>query len=216
MLKYTVAAFNKTVKDIKNISVCFNLITMFCYIAYLAYTLIFGIGNMYANIALSVLTLLYLAYYIAKLSKMVNNDNEDKIRHTYKFLKLSVNAMTLGIAIYGIFNEAVFDDSAWITVLLCVLWVLQFLLEIITIVLEDRIRLFQTALTHDLNGIVSFINVFKIDDIQLPKEDEQQRKKLDVLVEIANEEKKKRVAKKVQDTVNNVKEKVTSVFVKNK
>ena len=214
MFAYTIAAFNKTVKDIKRVALAFNLFTIVCYIAYLVYALIADIGNTYANAALCALSVSYFIYYLFSVAKIVSSDDISKVKRTYKFLKLTVNAITLSIAVYGVFLNYDENKSAWITFLLCAIWVLQLVLEIASIILEDRLNFFKTALTHDLTGIVKFINVFKSDDIELPKEDEDQLSKLSALVVLEKKAKKQRIATKRQAKIQSFKDKVGAVFVK--
>lgn len=158
MLDYTKAALKKTVEDVKRVVFIYTIISLLLYTAYLVYASIVGIGNLYANVVLAVISLSYLVFYIVSEKKKLKKSSSKKIKRIYKWSKITVSAFTLGISIYGAFSNAASDVTIIITVFLFLGWVLQVLLEIISIIIENRIAFFTAALTKDFSPIMNVYN----------------------------------------------------------
>jgi len=162
MLDYTVVAAEKTVSDIKRLSLIFTISTQLLYIGYLVYALIAKLGFTWINITLLSLCSAYFVFFLA-----VNKRQEKKIkeakrsaRHAYKFLKISVSSFNLIVLLYSIyaFPEEVKPISVVLASLMTVVWVLQLVIELLAIFAERRMKLFVTALKADFEVVTKPIS----------------------------------------------------------
>ena len=210
MFNYTRTAFNKIVNDIKKLMLIINASIIVGSIAYLSHSLIVGTGNVYANTALCTLTVMYLVFFILKTKKLVKKGEFSTFKHVYKAMKLSVNALILVIAVYGIITGVESGASAIKTYVLLAFWIVQVILELLTIAIEKIIKMFTAALKKDASAVIKLLNVFRKNDIELPEEDDEYIMELDKLIEKDNQAKSSEKRGKVQIA----KEKIASVFVK--
>ena len=81
-----------------------------------------------------------------------------RIKRLYKWAKILISALTLGIAIYGCANNPKDFKGIAITVILFICWALQLILELLTISIEARLLLFQAALTKDFSPVIKIYN----------------------------------------------------------
>lgn len=203
MLDYTKAALKKTVDDIKKILFIYTVASLILYIGYLIFASIFGIGFMPVNIALAIISAAYLTFYITVTLRQVKGVLSKRIKRLYKWAKILISALTLGIAIYGCVNNPKDIKGFLVTVILFICWALQLILELLTISIEARLLLFQAALTKDFSPVIKIYNkITKTEDSQ-----EDHTKQLNILNKLlpgkeknngaksadANEEKPKRM-----------------------
>jgi len=162
MLKYTRAVVNDALHDLKAILFFFSLVTQIIYIIYLAYAVFAKIGIIYINIALLVISVAYLIFFL------VFNQRKDKkskrkemlVRHTKIIIKLIINAVSLGIAIYGLYcaTKEVNAISLMLTILMLIFWCLQVVLEVIVLFFERKKSLIMYGLQKDFEPINNAIN----------------------------------------------------------
>lgn len=158
MLNYTKAVIHDTIKDLKRFFFILSLIMQVAYIVYLTYALISKIGNIYVNISLLVLTFAYLVFFIIMYGK--KSKAKRYVRRAYKWSKLTINAFTLGVAVYGIYLT--FNNANPLTIVLTavmvILWILQVLLEIVIYYFENRKDLLISSLELDFEFITKPAN----------------------------------------------------------
>ena len=160
MLDYTRAALNKTVKDLKAVSFVFTIVLQSCYLLYLVFVSIVGRGIRGINIALSVITLAYLIFYILTAKKVTKGAKTAKKRTKlmYKSIKLTINAFTLVVALYSVFitNEVLTSVSLagiLVTVFMVIGWLIQLSLMVISIYAEKKIVFILDGFHTDLEKI---------------------------------------------------------------
>ena len=209
MFNYTTAALKKIANDIKRLMLIINVSIILGSIAYLAHSIIAGVGNVYVNTALCSLTALYFVFFILKAKKIVKKNEFKKFKHVYRMIKLTVNALVLIIAVYGIIAGLESDASGVKTYLLLAVWIVQLILELLTIAIEKSVKMIKAAFKRDISSVVKLINVFRRDDIDLPEDDDPYIRKLNPLVVEDRKEKATKKQTKIQD----FKDKIESIFV---
>lgn len=219
MFEYTAIAAKKTIGDIKKLLLIINFLTICGGIAYLVYSLSTGGGNVYANHVLLLTSALYLVFFILNAKKIIDKNEFSASKWLYKIIKITVNALVLLTAVYGVIAGSASNSSVIKTYWLLALWALQLILELLAYAVECRLEMFYAALSHDAGWLVNFIDKNSI----LPPKDNKYIKELEPLVEAARTEKaemqaviKQQKHSKRQEKIQSFKEKVTSVFVKNK
>ena len=162
MLDYTVVATQKTVSDLKRISLIFTISTQVLYIGYLIYALVLKLGFTWLNITLLSVSSLYFVFFLivnGKSGKRIKEARKN-LKHGYKIVKISASSFNLAVLLYSIyaFPEDVKPISVVLASLMTVVWVLQLVLELIVIFAERRTELFITALKADLETVTKPIN----------------------------------------------------------
>ena len=168
MFDYTKAAGVMILEDLKkwrnNFQIFFSLFTL----GYLAYCLIRQVGIFYINLALSVL---YVAYTVFQLVTLKRNNKKLKKRvaRTYKWARLLLKTLTLASTLYGIYvaSTAVDGISLILATLTIIIWVIQVLLEVLTVIIEPKIRLLTAGLVEDTKTIVPALNKMHIIEFKL-------------------------------------------------
>ena len=152
MFLHTQAALFKIVQDIKRVQRIFNTIPPIIFIAYFVYASIAGIGIIYVNIALAVLTAAQLAVY---LSTNIKGKSRSIATHTIKRLKLFTQIFSLGANVYGIYlaNEKATVFSIVFAAISVIAWIFQVLLEILASYAEAQFELIKEGFKADFDGI---------------------------------------------------------------
>ena len=162
MLKYTRAVVNDAIKDLKFFLYIFSIITQFFYLAYITYVLIKGSGIFYLNIALGIISLAYLIFFLTVNEKNKKTKHVAYVfRHTKTILKLCINAITLVVAVYGIYISASNVDaiSLMLVILMIVFWCVQVVLEVIVFFFEHKKNMFLAGLQKDIEPLTNAVNV---------------------------------------------------------
>ena len=212
MLKYTTAAYQRISKDLKTISIIFNVFVLIAYLGYLMYAITSGSGNLYINIFLACISLGYLIFYIIEQFAQISKNEKDAAKHLYTIFKLLANALSLLIAIYGIATNVSDKNDVIITVALGALWVIQLLVECIVLWIEDRIALFYAAICKDGAVVVKVINRFREDDIDIPDSNSPEIKRLQKAVDRNKIQAKEKKANKKKQKLSNVKSKAKQLL----
>ena len=152
MLDYTVESVNKTVSDLKRIFYIFSSSVQALCILYLVYLLAIGEGFLIANVILLPLGVSHFVFNAVcygtsgkARARLIG------IRNVLKYAKLAVRAITLIVAIYGIYvaTTHVTPTSIILTSLMAVSWVLQIILEFVCYFVESRASLIVNAMKRD-------------------------------------------------------------------
>ena len=154
MFKYTREAINKIIDDFKLLSKIFKYTSQVATIAYLTYSIIFNVGNFYANIILLILFVGYVIFDFV-VSDEGNKFIKKVVKRTVNWLKISIRAFTLLVLIYSIYTAT--TNASAITIimatLMIIVWVLQVLLELVISVVEDEKDLVLAGLKKDIDDI---------------------------------------------------------------
>lgn len=191
MLDYTKAALKKTVDDIKKILFIYTVLSLVLYIGYLIFASIFDIGVLPVNIILAIISAIYLCFYITVSVRNIKKSLSKRIKRIYKWSKISITAITLGIVIYGCVCNPNDTKGLVVTVILFLSWITQIILEFIAIAIANRVTLFQAALTKDFSPVIKIYN--KITRTEDSEED--RTKQINALSKLLPEVTKKKGAK---------------------
>ena len=157
MLDYTIVATQKTVDDIKKFSFITALFTQALYIDYLIYAIIMGVGFIWLNIPLLVISSAYFIFFLAangKSGKKIKSAKKSAA-HGYKILKITAASFNLAVLLYSIwaFPDEVKPISIVLATLMTLVLVLNVFFEMLSVFAERRLNLFITALKADLELI---------------------------------------------------------------
>ena len=162
MFKYTRTAFSIIIEDIKKYYRIFKYFSLIVATSYYIYACFANIGNLVINIVLACISSIYFL-----LNIFIFNDSHSKkikkaIKKGYRWVKLFIQLISLGISLYGIYVLSLSNEVKPISIILAtlmiILWVIQFVFEIITNILERKIDLLLTAWSYDINTIKNPVN----------------------------------------------------------
>lgn len=148
MVKYTKAAIDLTLKDLRLFYNIFKYTFMLLTAGYFAYAIATGLGNLVVNIILLSVVGVYFILDLVVTATSVRRI----IRHGYHWVRLTLTAFTLGTTIYGVYEATtnITPLSIILLTLMIVLWVVQFIFELITIMFEQKRDLILEAIDMDI------------------------------------------------------------------
>lgn len=158
MLDYTVESVNKTVNDLKRIFYVFSASVQALCILYLVYLLVIREGFLAANVILLVLSASHLVFNtVCYGADGKVRERLIGIKNVIRYAKLAVRAITLTVAIYGIYvaTTHVTPTSIVLTSLMAVSWILQIILEFVCYFVESRANLIINAMKRDAEAVIS-------------------------------------------------------------
>ena len=156
--KYTKAAIGLIIEDIKKIALILKYISLVFTTAYFIFVIVIGIGNLYVNIALASL---FIIYSIFDLITYGNRRKHRKLRKhgrkIYRYIGLVIRAVGLGATLYGLviatYNVSAFAIIA--TILSIIFWIMNIILEVIIILVERRISVLKDSISEDVETITA-------------------------------------------------------------
>ena len=167
MFKHTRAYLKLIQSELSLFSLIANLVSSFFMIGYMTYSLITDRGIMGVNIALLALAVVNLTIYLTV--KAVKSGKADSFRrvekHIYNISRIFINAVPLAAVIYSLAfaGEELSQIELVLLPLMILLWVFQTSLELVTLYLERRLRLFADAIALDYEPIRKIVNSLKGD-----------------------------------------------------
>ena len=209
MFNYTRTALNKIGSDIKKLMLIINASIILGSIAYLVHSLVSETGNVYANTALCTLTVMYFIFFVLKTRKVIKKNEFKNFKRIYRIMKLSVNALVLILAIYGIISGLGSSASIIKTYLLLALWLIQAIFEILVFVIEMIANMFVSAIGHDAFWLAKFLNK----NATRPSNNDPYIRKLEPFVESARKEATEKRASEKREKIQDFKDKIESIFV---
>ena len=175
MFVYTRATIDKIVNDLKRATTVFNFSGQLVYISYLIYAIFAPVGLIYINVPLLVASVLYFAFYLIYFKK--SGSVQNAVKHSYKWIKITAKAFTLGVTLYGIYTATthITSFSVILTTLMIIVWIVTLAIEITTLVVEYYAAMFKEALAADVGEITKPVQavgnvVKKIVGIEAPSE----------------------------------------------
>ena len=160
MLKYSLAAGNLILEDLKKWNKRLKIIFALFTLVYLVCCIIMEIGMPYINIPLLALFAIYTIFKLITYKR--NNVKAEKaITKTYKLATLALKTFTLASTLYGIYIATISINgiSIILATLSIIIWVLQVLLEILIAFAEPKIRLLIAGIMEDFKPIVNAHNL---------------------------------------------------------
>lgn len=154
MFKYTRAAIDTVVEDIKrycnilkNGSIIFTLL-------YFVYVFCTGSGNLTINIVLTALFIVYTFLDLITKNKELKSLKKF-IKKSYTWIKFITKTFTLGIIVYGVYTATthVSPFSIILVTLMIILWALQLLFEIVISIFEDKRDLLVAGWSKDIENL---------------------------------------------------------------
>ena len=205
MLEYTKAALNTTVEDLKRFFYFFSVASQSIYVIYLIYAIFAHAGNLIVNIILLAVSIAYFVFYIATHGVDTKHMRRIKgiTKHSYVGIKLFMKALTLGFTIYSIYATSthVTALSVILAALTAVGWLLQVIFELTVYFFESRAKFLLAGVEADWENITRPVqtvgNMFKkLTGAEVPPEEPSEpsraRKRLDIKVSEAKEERKRK------------------------
>ena len=208
MLDYTITAINKVIDDVKKGAFCFSVAVQSVGIIYLIYAVCVGAGILWANIALGVISLAYLIFYIVTYPK---NDKESaKAKRATagwcKWSRLAIKAFTLGEAMWGVYIaiEHFTPISALLMTISALGWICQVIIEIAIRYIEGRVEYIVEGVRTDVNNIMKPVRdttnfVRRITGREVEEVKEEPTKKHLVLDKLVEERREKREKRKEEE-----------------
>ena len=169
MFDYTRSILDKIVNDIKKTARAFMIFTQTATIAYLIYSLIAPVGKLWVNILLLALSVIYFIIYIALTSEKWDDTKAEttkkrralaKARNIFARSKLVVNFFPMVGVVYGLASASTHATpiSTILSLLPVLGWVLQFIFEILRMLIDKYKALLGYAVRKDTEGIVKAYN----------------------------------------------------------
>lgn len=190
MLDYTTAAFHKIKSDFLKVLYVFNVSTQGLYIAYLAYVLFSGKGNVWVNASLLLLSAAYYVFFLVMSGKESKGAKTTKkiVAVIYRRSKQLIKLYTLIVTVYSICitTTNATPIAVLLTAFMLVGFILQIVLEIVYSIVVSRLNLLVEGLKADVEPIVkpvksvdSFLKKMKGEEVAPVKEKSKARLWLD-------------------------------------
>lgn len=203
MFDYTIAACTKTASDVKRLLHATTVIMQLFAVGYPIYALCTERGYPIVNGILCMVSVLYLVFYLItyKCEDKEAAETKRAVRAAYRWIIHSGKLFSLGMTVYGIYFAATKATLASLTLaaLMLVFWLLQVLLEVLTSVLEDRFKLFISALHADFevlekisHGVGNFVKIVKGEEPEPNAENVPERHRRALEAEIRRNKAEKR------------------------
>lgn len=164
MFKYTKAAIDIVIEDIKRYCNIFKYSSFIFTFVYLGYSIYSKSGVLAINIIMLLALLFYVVFDFITHNKDLRQLKK-VVRRGYKVLKYSMKTFTLGVMIYGIYTAStnVSAISIILATLMIIMWVLQLFLEFIVEIFDDKKDLIIAGWSKDIDNLkkpVTTVNNF--------------------------------------------------------
>ena len=153
--QYTKEAINVIIQTAKKALFWIAFFTQCLTIIYLIYTLIASSGNALINSILLLISVFAFFYFLQTSFSEAKQKNGNAVKHILSFSKLFIKLFNLGIIIYGFYTAAstVSPISIIITVFMILFWIIQIIVEILTILIVYLKNFVLEAIDADLNSL---------------------------------------------------------------
>lgn len=144
----------------KQVSFAVALAMQLVYIGYLVYLMVNGGGIFGVNVGMCALSVGYLAFFITmefRYMGMSSATQKEKrrvakrIKKYYKWIKLGVKTVNLGIIIYSLYVESVISTafSTIITTLMIILWIIELIIALGSVAIDYVVDIILEAVEED-------------------------------------------------------------------
>ena len=160
MFDYTSSAIEVITKDAKRLLFVLTTVSSFVLAAYYIYASFREGAKLYFTIPLAAISFGY-ALFLLVTCKIRMDKGKKAVALTYRYIKLGMNAVSLGFTIYEIYL-AVYSvkaiDIIFATISL-ILFLMMSLLSVAILIIEPRAKLFAGAIMKDMeDGVLKHIN----------------------------------------------------------
>ena len=165
LLGSTRGAIHHLVKVARRVAFFAALGMQLLYIAYLVYITVKGAGIMGVNIAMIALSVGYLGYFLIMEYRLSGKRGRERragkrtsraVKQIYRWIKLTFKTLNLGIMIYGLWVSEVISTtvSTIFTTLMIIVWVVELVIALGTVVIDYIENVIIDALEDDKNAMV--------------------------------------------------------------
>lgn len=144
----------------KQTALVIALVMQLVYIGYLIYLMVKGGGILGVNIGMCVISVCYLAFFLTMeiryLRMSANLRKEERrvaknVKKCYKWIKLGVKSVNLGIIIYSLYVDSVISTafSTIVTTLMIILWIIEFTVALGSVVIDYVVDVILEAIDED-------------------------------------------------------------------
>lgn len=154
--KYTYESFKLVLRDIKIFIMMAKYMTVLFHLIYFAIAFLFALGNFIANIIFASGFVIYTIISVIFDIKKIRNRKAKKIKNrAYRYFKIIVRGVFIVISFYELF--CAFSASMTLAIITTVLsfiaWTITVILEIIRLVIENRIALIKESIEKDAENL---------------------------------------------------------------
>ncbi len=154
MLEYTKAAGKRVWRNLKAITLFFNVATQIFYIGYLLYTLRTGHGNFYVNLVLLLLSFGYFGFFSIASLYSAKRTLKRRVKLLFKWSKRLIKLVNLGIMVYALTCTTESSPvNVMMTAFLCLCWISDLSVEILSILFRAWWHLLLEGLESDWQKI---------------------------------------------------------------
>lgn len=173
MFKYTRAAIDIVIEDIRRYCNIFKYTSIILTFIYLGYAIYSKSGNFIVNVILLSTLAIYFLFDLFTRNKD-NKQLKKIVRRSYKIIKYSMKTFTIGVMVYGIYTAStnVTPISIVLTTLMIIMWAIELLFEMVVEIFEDKKDLIVAGLGKDIDNlkrpvttVSNFIKKVKGEDI---------------------------------------------------
>ncbi len=150
MLEYTKAAGKRVWRNLKAIRFLFNVITQVFYIGYLLYAIKTDRGNFYVNLVLFLLSVAYFGFFSIAILYSVRRQLKRRVKLVFQWSKRLIKLVNLGIMVYALaYTTETSAVNLIMTAFLCLCWISDLTVEILSILFRAWWRLVLDGLESD-------------------------------------------------------------------
>ncbi|MBQ3063179.1 MAG: hypothetical protein IJC99_00035 [Clostridia bacterium] len=159
MLKYSRASVGVIKQELASISFFVTLLSTLLMMTYLVYAIVVGYGILAANIALCMITAINFCTYILmhRAEKRGVKNTRNWIKHACRIAKLCINAVSIATIAYAVVTtpDEVSAGTLVLLPMMIIFWVLQAILEMVTLYVKSRIDLLLAGLQLDFDHVIT-------------------------------------------------------------
>ncbi len=162
MFDYTYVAGQRVLRNIKRISLVFNIVTQAISILILAYISITGGGVLFLNIPLLAISVAYLIFYCITAGEKKNKELKKRVKLFFKWSRRAIKLVNLGVMLYALFTNP--TPTTFDVVLVCFslgCWVIDIVFEIAVKVVKSWLLLMWEALKADAQTLIAPLTATK-------------------------------------------------------
>jgi len=163
MFSKTKESFIAMVENVKKIYRCFRYMLILFTAIYFVYALLSKTGIFAINLVLAILFVGYSIFEIITFKKRVTKETKNLVKKSYKWTKLFLKAISLGIMIYGVYTAT--TKPALLTIVIItlttLLWITQIIFEIILSILQKQTNRMVSSIKDDIHNVKENFNKSK-------------------------------------------------------
>ena len=162
MFKNTIATLNDAKRKIKLGAKIFSISVQIIYLAYLAFCMLSGLGNIFVNVALAITATAYLIFDISTRdhTDKITKKTRKKVSTVYRRLKLLYGLFPLLASVYAMYSASAADVEPLAiitTTIMIILWVVRAIIELAVYLISKQIDALKAAFLADVENVKATI-----------------------------------------------------------